>query len=151
MSGNTVRLHRVLRATPDRVYRAFLDADAMVKWLPPHGFTGKVHEMDAREGGGYRMAFTNFTTGKSHSFSVRYLELKPNERIRHTDQFDDPNLPGEMQVTITLKEVLCGTELTITQEGVPAVIPVEFCYQGWQESLQMLEQLVTPEIPDEGE
>ncbi len=151
MSGNTVRLHRVLRATPDRVYRAFLDADAMVKWLPPHGFTGNVHEMDAREGGGYRMAFTNFTTGKSHSFSVRYLELKPNERIRHTDQFDDPNLPGEMQVTITLKEVLCGTELTITQEGVPAVIPVEFCYQGWQESLQMLEQLVTPEIPDEGE
>ena len=150
MSANTVRLHRVLRATPDRVYRAFLDADAMVKWLPPHGFTGKVHEMDAREGGGYRMSFTNGSTGKSHCFSVRYLELKPNERIRHTDQFDDPNLPGEMQVTISLKEVLCGTELTITQEGVPEVIPVEFCYQGWQESLEMLAQLVTPEIPDEG-
>ena len=150
MSGNTVRLHRVLRATPERVYRAFLDADAMVKWLPPHGFTGKVHEMDAREGGGYRMSFTNFATGKSHSFSVRYLQLKPNELIRHTDQFDDPNLPGEMQVTITLKEVLCGTDLTITQEGVPEVIPVDLCYQGWQESLQMLDQLVTPEIPDEG-
>jgi len=114
MSGNTFRLHRVLRATPDRVYRAFLDADAMVKWLPPHGFTGKIHEMDAREGGGYRMAFINFTTGKSHAFSVCYLELKPNELIRHTDQFNDPNLPGEMQVTVTSKEVLCGTELTIT-------------------------------------
>ncbi|MBU85159.1 MULTISPECIES: SRPBCC family protein [unclassified Alcanivorax] len=150
MSANTVRLHRVLRATPDRVYRAFLDADAMVKWLPPHGFTGKVHEMDAREGGGYRMSFTNFSTGKSHCFSVRYLELKPNERIRHTDQFDDPNLPGEMPVTISLKNVLCGTELTITQEGVPKVIPVECCYQGWQESLEMLAQRVTPEIPDEG-
>ena len=130
MSGNTVRLHRVLRATPDRVYRAFLDAGAMVKWLPPHGFTGKIHEMDAREGGGYRMAFTNFTIGKTHAFSVCYLELKTNELIRHTDQFDDPNLPGEMQVTITLKEVLCGTDLTITQAIRAGRSPWK-CWRNW--------------------
>ncbi|MFT0140653.1 SRPBCC family protein [Alloalcanivorax xenomutans] len=150
MSGNTVRLHRVLRGTPDRVYRAFIDPDAMVKWLPPHGFTGKVYDMDAREGGGYRMTFTNFTTGKSHAFGGRFVELKPNELIRYTDQFEDPNLPGQMQVTVTLKQVLCGTEVHITQEGVPDAIPLEFCYQGWQESLIQLAQLVDPEIPDEG-
>lgn len=142
MSGNTVRLHRVLRGTPDRVYRAFIDPDAMVKWLPPHGFTGKVYDMDAREGGGYRMTFTNFTTGKSHAFGGRFVELKPNELIRYTDQFEDPNLPGQMQVTVTLKQVLCGTEVHITQEGVPEAIPLEFCYQGWQESLIQLAQLV---------
>lgn len=150
MSGNTIRLHRVLRGTPDRVYRAFIDPEAMVKWLPPHGFTGKVDEMDAREGGGYRMSFTNFSTGKKHSFGGRYVELKPGELIRYTDQFDDPNLPGQMQVTVTLKPVLCGTELTVVQEGVPEAIPVEFCYQGWQESLNLLALLVDPEIPDEG-
>lgn len=150
MSGNTVRLHRVLRGTPDRVYRAFIDPDAMVKWLPPHGFTGKVYDMDAREGGGYRMTFTNFTTGKSHAFGGRFVELKPNELIRYTDQFEDPNLPGQIQVTVTLKQVLCGTEVHITQEGVPEAIPLEFCYQGWQESLIQLAQLVDPEIPDEG-
>ena len=150
MSGNTVRLHRVLSGTPDRVYRAFIDPDAMVKWLPPHGFTGKVYDMDAREGGGYRMTFTNFTTGKSHAFGGRFVELKPNELIRYTDQFEDPNLPGQMQVTVTLKQVLCGTEVHITQEGVPEAIPLEFCYQGWQESLIQLAQLVDPEIPDEG-
>ncbi|KAF0807027.1 hypothetical protein A6D6_01026 [Alcanivorax xiamenensis] len=150
MSGNTVRLHRVLRGTPDRVYRAFIDPDAMVKWLPPHGFTGKVYDMDAREGGGYRMTFTNFTTGNSHAFGGRFVELKPNELIRYTDQFEDPNLPGEMQVTVTLKQVLCGTEVHITQEGIPDAIPLEFCYQGWQESLIQLAQLVDPEIPDEG-
>jgi uncharacterized protein YndB with AHSA1/START domain len=147
-SGNTVRLHRVLRATPERVYRAFLDPDAMVKWLPPHGFTGKIHEMDARVGGGYRMSFTNFSTGKSHSFGGKYIELTPNVRIRYTDQFDDPNLPGEMQVTISLQKVACGTELTVVQEGLPSVIPLEFCYLGWQESLALLAHLVEPEIPD---
>jgi uncharacterized protein YndB with AHSA1/START domain len=147
-TGNTVRLHRVLRAPPERVYRAFLDADAMAKWLPPHGFTGKVHHLDVRVGGGYRMSFTNFGTGKSHAFGGTYVELTPNERIRYTDQFDDPNLPGQMQVTVTLRKVLCGTELTIVQEGLPAVIPVEFCYLGWQESLTMLAHLVEPEIPD---
>jgi uncharacterized protein YndB with AHSA1/START domain len=147
-SSNTVHLHRVLRATPERVYRAFLDPDAMVKWLPPHGFTGKIHEIDARVGGGYRMSFTNFGTGKSHSFGGKYTELTPNERIRYTDQFDDPNLPGEMQVTISLQKVACGTELTIVQEGIPSVIPVEFCYLGWQESLALLAHLVEPEIPD---
>jgi len=147
-SGNTVRLHRVLRATPERVYRAFLDPDAMEKWLPPHGFTGKIHEIDARVGGGYRMSFTNFSTGKSHSFAVKYIELTPNVRIRHTDQFDDPNLPGEMQITISLQKVICGTELTIVQEGIPPMIPVEFCYLGWQESLALLAYLVEPEIPD---
>ena len=133
MSTSTVRLHRVLRAAPEKVYRAFLDPDAMVKWLPPNGFTGKVHHIDARVGGTYRMSFTNFTTGKSHSFGGKYLELVPGERIRHKDKFDDPNLPGEMVTTITLKKVFCGTEVNIVQEGVPAVIPVEACYLGWQE------------------
>ncbi len=146
--ANTVRLHRVLRAPAERVYRAFLDPDAMARWLPPYGFTGKVHSMDARVGGGYRMSFTNFGTGTSHSFSATYVELTPHERIRHTDQFDDPNLPGQMQVTIELRTVACGTELQITQAGIPAAIPVEFCYLGWQESLTMLAQLVEPEIPD---
>lgn len=145
---NTVRLHRVFRATAERLYRAFLDPDALVKWIPPHGFTGTVHHMDARPGGGYRMSFTNFSTGKSHSFGGRYIELTPHERIIHTDQFDDPNLPGEMQVTITLKAVACGTELAIVQEGIPAAIPVEFCYLGWQDSLALLAHLVEPEIPD---
>ena len=145
---NTVRLHRVLRSTPERVYRAFLDADAMAKWLPPHGFTGKVHHLDARVGGTYRMSFTNFTSGKSHSFGGEYLELVPNERIRHTDVFDDPNLPGTMQVTITLKKVLVGTDVSIVQEGVPDVIPAEACYLGWQESLTLLAQLVEAAIPD---
>lgn len=145
---NTVRLHRVLRAPAERVYQAFLDPAAMVKWLPPHGFTGMVHEMDARVGGGYRMSFTNFSTGKSHAFGGKYVELKPNELLRYTDQFDDPNLPGQMQVTITLRKVLCGTELNIVQEGIPAAIPVEFCYCGWQESLALLALLVEPEIPD---
>jgi uncharacterized protein YndB with AHSA1/START domain len=147
-TGNTVRLHRVLRAPAERIYRAFLDPGAMVKWLPPHGFVGKVHEMDARVGGGYHMSFTNFGTGKSHSFRATYVELTPHERIRHTDTFDDPNLPGEMQVTISLRPVLCGTELSIVQEGIPAVIPVEMCYLGWQDSLTLLAQLVEPEIPD---
>ena len=145
---STVRLHRVLRAPPERVYRAFLDPDAMVKWLPPHGFTGKVHHLDPRVGGSHRMSFTNFGTGRSHSFGGAYLELTPHERIRYTDRFDDPNLPGEMQVTITLRPVLCGTELAIVQDGIPAAIPVEFCYAGWQESLTLLAQLVEPEIPD---
>ena len=148
-STNAIRLHRVLRATPERVYRAFLDTDAMAKWLPPNGFTGKVHHLDAKVGGTYRMSFTNFTTGKSHSFGGTYLELKPHERIRHTDKFDDPTLPGEMQVTITLKKVFCGTELNITQEGVPAVIPLQACYLGWQESLALLAKLVEAEIPDQ--
>ena len=146
---HTIRLHRVLRATPERVYRAFLDPDAKAKWLPPHGFTGKVHHIDPKVGGIYKMSFTNFTTGKSHSFGGTYLELVPHERIRYSDKFDDPNLPGEMQVTIVQKEVLCGTELSITQEGVPAVIPAEMCYLGWQESLILLAQLVEPEIPDQ--
>ncbi|MCC6651516.1 MAG: SRPBCC family protein [Candidatus Eisenbacteria bacterium] len=147
-TGNTVRLHRVLRGTPDRVYRAFLDPDALVKWLPPHGFTGKVHSMDARVGGTYKMSFKNFNSGNSHSFGGTYLELVPGERIRYNDQFDDPNLPGQMNVTITMRTVLCGTELEIVQEGIPAAIPLEFCYAGWQESLAMLAQLVDPEIPD---
>src|SRR5881397_1056335 len=142
MSGNTIRLHRVLRATPERVYRAFLDPDAMAKWLPPNGFTGKVHHMDAKVGGTHKMSFTNFTTGKSHSFGGRYLELKPNERIRYTDKFDDPNLPGEMQVTVMLKKVSFGTEVAIVQEGVPDVIPADGCYLGWQESLAQLANLV---------
>ena len=146
---NTIRLHRVLRATPERVYRAFLDASAMVKWLPPNGFTGQVHHLDAKVGGTYKMSFTNFTTGSSHSFGGEYLELVPNERIRYTDRFDDPNLPGEIQTTITLKQVFCGTELNIVQEGVPAVIPAEACYLGWQESLTLLGQLVEAEIPDQ--
>lgn len=148
MPANTVRLHRVFPVPPERIYRAFLDADAMVKWLPPHGFTGKVHELDARVGGSYRMSFTNFSTEHSHSFGGKYLELVPFERIRHTDRFDDPNLPGEMVTTITLKLVSCGTELNIVQEGIAEVIPAEACYLGWQESLTLLAQLVGPEIPD---
>ena len=144
----TVKLHRVLKAPPERVYRAFTDAAAMCKWLPPHGFTGTIHEIDVRVGGGYRMSFTNLGTGSSHSFSVRYVELKPGELIRHTDEFDDPNLPGVMQVTVALKAVACGTELNITQEGIPDAIPTEFCYLGWNESLLLLAQLVEPDIPD---
>jgi len=147
---NTIRLHRVLRATPERIYRAFIDPDAMAKWLPPHGFTGKVHHLEAKVGGTYKMSFTNFTTGHSHSFGGEYLQLVPNERIVHTDKFDDPNLPGVMQVTIVLKKVLVGTDVDITQEGVPAVIPPEACYLGWQESLALLAQLVEAEIPDQG-
>jgi uncharacterized protein YndB with AHSA1/START domain len=147
-SANTVRLHRVVRAPAERIYRAFIDPDAMVKWLPPHGFTGKIHSMDATVGGGYKMSFTNFGTGSSHSFGGTFVELTPHEKIRYTDQFDDPNLPGEMSVTVTLKPVACGTELHIVQEGIPAVIPVEFCYAGWQESLSLLAHLVEPEIPD---
>lgn len=143
----TVRFHRVLRTTPEKLYRAFLDPDAMAKWLPPHGFTGKVHEMNAKVGGAYRMSFTNFSTGHSHSFGGTFLELVPGERIRHTDKFDDPNLPGEMQTTITLKKVSCGTELSVVQEGIPDVIPPEACCLGWQESLTLLAQLVEPEIP----
>jgi uncharacterized protein YndB with AHSA1/START domain len=144
---NTIRLHRVLRSTPERVYRAFLDPDAMVKWLPPNGFTGKVHQMDARVGGSHKMSFTNFTSGKSHSFGGSYVELVPNERIRYTDSFDDPNLPGELQVTVTLKKTSFGTDLSIVQEGVPDVIPAEACYLGWQESLTLLAKLVEAEIP----
>jgi len=147
MAKNTVRLHRVLRSTPERIYRAFLDPDAMAKWLPPNGFTGKVHHLDAKVGGTYKMSFTNFTSGHSHSFGGEYLELVPNERIVHTDKFDDPNLPGEMQVTIALKQVSVGTELNITQEGIPDVIPLEACYLGWQESLTLLAKLVESEIP----
>src|SRR4026209_1819185 len=145
---NTVRFHRVFRATPERVYRAFLDADAMAKWLPPNGFTGKVHHLDAKVGGAYKMSFTNFSTGKSHSFGGKYLELKPHELLRYTDKFDDANLPGEIHVSINLKQVFCGTELNITQEGIPAVIPPEACYMGWQESLTLLAKLVEAEIPD---
>ena len=149
MPTNTIRLHRVLRAAPEKVYRAFLDADAMAKWLPPYGFTCKVHHLDAKVGGTHKASFTNFTTGNSHSFGGRYVELTPNERIRYTDKFDDPNLPGEMQVTVELKKVSCGTELSVVQEGVPAVIPPEMCYLGWQESLENLAKLVEPEIPDQ--
>lgn len=146
MAGNTIRLHRVLRAPPERVYRAFLTAEAQAKWLPPHGFTATVHEMDARVGGRFRMSFTNFTTGQAHSFGGEYLELVPHQRIRYTDVFDDPNLPGEMRVTITLRTVSGGTELEIVQEGIPEVIPVEMCHLGWQESLSLLTLLVEPEI-----
>lgn len=148
MPGNTIRLHRVLRATPEKVYRAFLDAEAMAKWLPPNGFTAKVHQMEPRIGGTHRISFTNFTSGKSHSFGGRYLELSPHERIRYTDAFDDANLPGEMQVTVTMKKVSCGTELNVVQEGVPEVIPADACYLGWQESLAQLARLVEPDIPD---
>ena len=148
MSTNSVRLHRVLRASPEKVYRAFLDPDAMVKWLPPNGFTGKVHQMNAKVGGTYQMSFTNFATGRSHSFGGQYVELAPNERIRYTNKFDDPNLPGEMQTTIALKKVFCGTEMNIVQEGIPEVIPAEACYLGWQESLTLLAKLVEAEIPD---
>ena len=145
---NTVQFHRVLRTTPERLYRAFLDADAMVKWLPPNGFTGKVHHMDQKVGGTYKMSFTNFTSGKSHSFGGEYLDLVPNERLRWTDRFDDPNLPGEMIVTVTLKKVLVGTEVNIVQEGLPDVIPPDACTLGWQESLALLAKLVEAEIPD---
>ena len=149
MGTNTIRLHRVLRAPPERVYRAFLDAEAMAKWLPPNGFTGKVHQLEARVGGSHRMSFTNFTTGQVHSFGGTYLELTPHQRIRYTDRFDDPNLPGELQVTISLKAVTVGTELDIVQEGVPDVIPSEACYLGWQESLMLLAKLVEAEIPEQ--
>jgi uncharacterized protein YndB with AHSA1/START domain len=149
MATGTVRLHRVLRAKPERVYRAFLDAEAMAKWLPPYGFTGRVHHMDARVGGTYHMSFTNFTTGHGHSFRGQYLELVPFERIRYTDRFDDPNLPGQMQATVSLRPAAGGTELAIVQEGLPEAIPVEMCYLGWQESLSQLAALVEPEIPDQ--
>ena len=145
---NTIRLHRVLQAPPERVYRAFTDAGAMSKWLPPNGFTCQVHHLDAKVGGTYKMSFTNFTSGKSHSFGGEYLELKPNELLRYSDSFDDPNLPGQMQTTITLKKVSCGTELNIVQEGIPDVIPPEACCLGWQESLTLLAKLVEAEIPD---
>ena len=146
---NTVHLHRVLRAKPERVYRAFLDPDAMAKWIPPNGFTGKVHQMDAKVGGTYKMSFTNFSTGKSHSFGGKYLELKPGELLRYTNKFDDANLPGEMITTVSLKQVFCGTELNVMQEGIPAMIPAEACYLGWQESLILLAKLVEAEIPDQ--
>ena len=149
-SRNNVQLHRVLRAPAERIYRAFLDADAMAKWLPPNGFTGKVHQIDPKVGGTYRMSFTNFTTGKSHSFGGTYLELKPHERIRYSNKFDDANLPGEMQTTISLKQIFCGTEVNISQEGIPTAIPAEACYLGWQESLILLGKLVEAEIPDQG-
>ncbi len=148
MPTTTVRFHRVLRATPEKVYRAFLDADALAKWLPPNGFTGRVHHLDAKVGGAFRMSFTNFGTGRSHSFGGEYLELVPHERIRYREKFDDPNLPGEMQTTITLKRVSCETDLNIAQEGIPAVIPPEACCLGWQESLTLLAKLVEAEIPD---
>ena len=148
MSTGTVRLHRVLRCPPERVYRAFLDAGAMAKWLPPYGFTARVDELDARVGGRFRMAFTNFGTGHSHSFGGEYLELVQDERIRYVDRFDDPGLPGDMHVSVQLKAVLCGTEVEIVQEGIPEVIPAEMCYLGWQESLRQLADLVEPEIPD---
>src|SRR5215470_7765722 len=146
--SNTVRLHRVLRAAPEKVYRAFLDADAMVKWLPPNGFTAKVHHMECKVGGTYKMSFTNFTSGRSHSFGGEYLELVPPERIRYTDKFDDPSLPGQMQTTVTLTRVSCGTELNVVQEGLPPVIPPEACYLGWQESLTLLAKLVEADVPD---
>jgi|SRR5215216_1738634 len=146
---NAIGLHRVLQAPPERVYRAFLDPSALVKWLPPNGFTGEVHHLEAKVGGTYKMSFTNFSTGKSQSFGGEYLELTPNERIRHTDRFDDPNLPGEMQTRITLKQVSVGTDLNIVQEGIPDAIPAEACYLGWQESLKLLAQLVEAEIPDQ--
>jgi len=148
MMSNTVKFHRVLRAAPEKVYRAFLDPEAMAKWLPPNGFTGTVHHLEPKVGGTYKMSFTNFSTGHRHSFGGEYLELVPHERIRHTDRFDDPNLPGEMQTTIALKAVSCGTELDIVQEGLPAVIPPEACTLGWQESLTLLAKLVEAEIPD---
>lgn len=148
MTTNTIRLHRVLRAAPEKIYRAFLDADAMSKWLPPHGFTGRFSHFEGKVGGTFKMSFTNFTSGNSHSFGGTYLELIPHERIRYTDKFDDPNLPGEIIVTVTLKEVSVGTELNVVQEGVPAVIPAEACYLGWQESLTQLAMLVEPEIPN---
>ena len=147
MHNGTVKLHRVLRSPPEKVYRAFLDADAMSKWVPPYGFTCKVHHMDAKVGGTFKMSFSNFSTGNSHSFGGEYLELVPSQLIRYTDKFDDPNLPGEMRVTVSLKPVSCGTEIDITQEGIPQVIPLEMCYLGWQESLLQLATLVEPDIP----
>ncbi len=145
---STIKLHRVFKASPEKLYKAFIDADAQAKWLPPNGFTCKVHHLDAKVGGTYKMSFTNFTTGKSHSFGGKYLELKPNEHIRYSDQFDDPNLPGEMITTVTIKQVSCGAEVSIIQDGVPDAIPAELCYLGWQESLDQLARLVEPEIPD---
>lgn len=147
MPSHTIRLHRVVRTSPEKVYRAFIDGDALSKWLPPHGFTCKVHHLEAKVGGSFRMSFTNFTTGKGHSFGGSYLELVPHERLRYTDKFDDPNLPGEIVVTVTLKKVSCGTDVNIVQEGVPEVIPAEACYVGWQESLDQLTKLVEPDIP----
>jgi uncharacterized protein YndB with AHSA1/START domain len=147
MPANTVRLHRIVRATPERIYRAFLDADAMAKWLPPYGFTCKVHHMDPKVGGTFKMSFTNFSSGNGHTFGGEYLELVPNERLSYSDKFDDPNLPGEMVTTVTLRQVSCGTELSIVQEGIPEMIPVEMCYLGWQESLAQLLTLVEPVIP----
>jgi uncharacterized protein YndB with AHSA1/START domain len=147
MSTGTVRLHRVLRATPERVYRAFLDPDALAKWLPPNGFTCKVHHIDAKVGGSYKMSFTNFSTGQSHTFGGKYLELVPHQRLHYTDKFDDPNLSGEMKTTVTLAKVSCGTELNVVQEGIPEAIPTEACYLGWQESLTLLAKLVEAEIP----
>jgi uncharacterized protein YndB with AHSA1/START domain len=144
---NTVTLHRVLSADPEKVYRAFLDPDALARWLPPNGFTGKVHHLDARVGGSYRMSFTNFTSGSSHSFGGQFQELVPNQYLRHTDRFDDPNMPGELQVTVTLKKVSVGTDLSVAQSGIPAVIPIEACYLGWQESLRNLARLVEPDVP----
>jgi uncharacterized protein YndB with AHSA1/START domain len=149
MTTGTVKLHRVLRATPERVYRAFLDADALAKWLPPDGFTGKVHHLDPKKGGSYRMSFTNFTTGKSHSFHGEYIELIPNERLVYTDRFDDPGLAGEMRTTVQLRKVSVGTEVDIVQEGIPAAIPVDACYLGWEDSLTLLTKLVEPEIPED--
>ena len=148
--ANTVRLHRVLRAPAERLYKAFTDKSALERWLPPYGFTGTIHTIDARVGGGYKMSFTNFGTGSSHSFSVKFTELVPNQYIQHKDRFDDENLPGEMTVSITLKTVLCGTDISIIQEGIPSVIPTEMCYLGWQESLEQLAKLVEPVIPDNG-
>jgi uncharacterized protein YndB with AHSA1/START domain len=148
MPTNTVRLHRVIRTSPERVYRAFVNADAMAKWLPPYGFTCKVHHMDAKVGGTFKMSFTNFSTGHGHSFGGEYRELVPNERIRYSDKFDDPNLPGEMETTVSLRAVSCGTEVNIVQAGLPEVIPVEMCYLGWQESLEQLVKLVEPVIAD---
>ena len=148
MPTNTVRLHRVLRAAPEQIYRAFLNADAMAKWLPPYGFTCKVHHMEAEVGGRFKMSFTNFSTGNGHSFGGEYRELVPNERLRYSDIFDDPNLPGEMETTVVLRKVSCGTDVTITQEGIPEIIPAEMCYLGWQESLAQLATLVEPVIPD---
>ena len=147
MSSNTVQLHRVLRTTPEKLYKAFLDPDALPKWLPPNGFTCKVHQLNAKIGGGFKMTFTNFGTGDGHSFGGKYIELVPGERIRYSDKFDDPNMPGKMQTTIVLKKVSCGTEINILQEGIPAAIPAEMCYLGWQESLILLAKLVEPEIP----
>ena len=147
MPTNTIRLHRVLRTTPEKIYRAFLDADAMTKWLPPNGFTGKVQHLEAKVGGTYKMSFTNFTSGTTHSFGGRYLELVPYERIRYTDAFDDPNLPGEIQTTVSFRKVSCGVEVNIVQDGLPDAIPAEACYLGWQESLNLLAQLVEAEIP----